>query len=151
MDPSRQNHCHLRTTRLYDEKAIKEVSSDKRYLKSQWDMNVGMHCSINQLGFLQEVAEIGDPSVDPSSHICCLGSVTSSSRHDPLSPGIFCGGSAGSHLLLMVYLPVSLSQVQSLSPSPLHICYLRWLKSGISDDGIARGNACPDENPCNIY
>lgn len=30
-------------------------------------MNVGMHCSINQQGLLQEVAEIGDPSVDPSS------------------------------------------------------------------------------------
>lgn len=71
-------------TRLYDEKVIKEVSSDKRYLKSQWDMNVGMHCSINQLGLLQEVAEIGEPSVDPSSHICCMDSVATSSRHDPL-------------------------------------------------------------------
>lgn len=73
-------------------------------------MNVGMHCSINQLGLLQEVAEIGDPSVDPSSHICCLGSVATSSSMI-LSPGIFCLGSAGSHLLLMVYPPPTFMNV----------------------------------------
>lgn len=79
-------------------------------------MNFGMHCSINQLGLLQEVAEMGDPSVDPSSHICCLGSVTTSFWHDPLSPGIFCLGSAGSHLLLIVYLPACFS-----FPGPIFI------------------------------
>lgn len=73
-------------------------------------MNVGMHCSINQLGLLQEVAEIGDPSVDPSSHICCLGSVSTSSRHDPLSWHLLPG---------LCWLPPA---PDGVSPSHLHVC-----------------------------
>lgn len=40
-------------------------------------MNIGMYRSINQVGLLQEVAWIGDTSVDPSCHIFYLCSVAS--------------------------------------------------------------------------